>query len=70
MKKYLLCLMLLFIGICLFADGADNYVPANFSKEQMDALANQFKAATGFVGTIKYDLDKGTLVVLKGDFRT
>jgi hypothetical protein len=66
MKKVFLCLTLLIIGLYLFADGADNNVPAKYTTEQMDRLANQFKTETGFIGDITYDLNFGRFSILRG----
>ncbi len=68
MKKYLLCLVLLIFSLYLMAEGADNNTTANYTTEQMDALAAQYKASTGFEGLIGYDLNKGSFSGLSGRY--
>lgn len=68
MKKSVWILILLFTGIFLFAEKADNNVPAKYTREQMNVLANQFKSETGFTGGINYDLNMGVFSGLMGKF--
>lgn len=66
MKKSILCLILLIINIYLIADELENTCQLQFTKEQLDAKAAQFKTETGFKGDIIYNLRNGVFGGING----
>ncbi len=66
MKKHSLCLLLLILSFYLIADGLEKTKNSQFSKEQMDDKAAQFKTETGFKGDIIYNLRNGVFGGIEG----
>jgi hypothetical protein len=52
------------------ADGLDKAINPQFTMEQMDAKAVQFKAETGFDGDIRYDLRNGVFKGIEGTMQS
>jgi hypothetical protein len=66
MKKHSLCLLLLIFSLYLISDELENTSQPQFTEEQMDAKAAQFKTETGFTGDISYDLRNGVFTGIEG----
>ncbi|MFB3845378.1 MAG: hypothetical protein ACE14O_06500 [Candidatus Cloacimonadaceae bacterium] len=61
-------ILLLFIS-CIYADGILSEEAKRQAKEgQLEQLAAQFKAESGFKGTINFDLDAGVFEQIRGTF--
>lgn len=66
MKKNALCLLLLILSFYLIADGLEEAKKPQYTEEQMDVKAAQFKAETGFEGSIIYNLRNGVFGGIEG----
>jgi hypothetical protein len=66
MKKLLSILVLTLLSVYLIAEGVEQTEQPQFTEEQMDAKAAQFKAETGFKGDIFYNLRNGVFGGIEG----